>query len=246
MRENALPRPKLMDFTETHCEMVSQLWRALSGIAERGSEWCLESFLKFRKGVSLADCPMIRVEEKPPLENEQRCVARVLQGDLDSFGDLVRHHHAMIHALAYRMTGSSADADELTQETFVRAWQRIGQFRGESRFSSWLYRIGMTACLNWSEQNARRHRRNERWELERDRPDDAADGAANERVHDALQKLEPKFRAAVVLTIYDGLGHKEAARVLGCSETTVSWRVFMAKRRLKKLLGGREPKEGQP
>lgn len=179
---------------------------------------------------------MIRVEEKPPLEDEQESVARVVQGDPDAFGDLVRRHHAMIHAMTYRMTGSAADADELAQETFVRAWQRIGQFRGDSKFSSWLYRIAVTTCLNWSERRARRNRRDERWELERERPAGTVEDDVSEKVHEALQRLEPKMRAAIVLTVYDGLNHAEAAKVLGCSETTVSWRVFMARRRLKKDL----------
>ncbi len=186
---------------------------------------------------------MITVDEKTALEDEQRCVARVLQGELDAFGDLVRRHHAMIHALTYRMTGSTADADELTQETFVRAWQRIGQFRGESKFSSWLYRIAMTACLNWADQNFRRNRRDERWELERERSPDPVGDDVSAKVHSALQRLEPKFRAAIVLTVYDGHNHAEAARILGCSETTVSWRIFMARRKLKKLLGSLDTNE---
>jgi RNA polymerase sigma-70 factor (ECF subfamily) len=160
---------------------------------------------------------------------------RSQDGDPDAFEDLIREHQRMIHSLCYRMTGSLADADDLAQETFIHAYQHLGSFRAEARFSSWVYRIAVNECLNWRKRRERRERLHREWS------EQGGNGVEDERgrgqqIQEALMKLNPKQRAAVVLTTYDGLSHAEAARVLGCSETTVSWRLFAARRKLKRLL----------
>ena len=144
----------------------------------------------------------------------------------------------MIFALTYRMTGSQAEAEDLTQETFIAAFQQLGSFRGESKFSSWLYRIATNRCLNWRQRDARRGRAYENWGRERasDSHIEPHADAISAQVQQALLKLDDKQRAAIVLTTYEGMNHAEAARVLGCSETTVSWRIFAARRKLKKWL----------
>jgi len=141
----------------------------------------------------------------------------------------------MIHSLCYRMTGSLADADDLAQETFIHAFQHLGGFRAEARFSSWLYRIAMNQCLNWQKRTQRRDRLHREWS-EQDQQPSGADAGQAQQIQEALLKLPPKQRAALVLTTWDGLNHGEAAAVLGCSETTVSWRVFAARGKLKRLL----------
>lgn len=158
-----------------------------------------------------------------------------LEGDQEAFESLIREHQRMIHSLCYRMTGSLADADDLAQETFIHAYQHLADFRSESGFSSWLYRIAMNQCLNWRKQSDRRARLHQDWgEEELSVSGGNAEQAG--QVHEALMALSPKERAAIVLTVYEGLNHAEAARALQCSETTVSWRVFMARGKLKKIL----------
>lgn len=153
----------------------------------------------------------------------------------DRFETLIRQHQRMIHSLCYRMTGSLADADDLAQETFIQAYGHWSDFRGESKLSSWLYRIAVNQCLNWRKRVARRDRLYRNWAAEQGSPAPKDSGRA-EQVQEALMKLHPKQRAAVVLTLFDGLNHAEAAKALGCSETTVSWRLFAARRKLKSLL----------
>lgn len=133
------------------------------------------------------------------------------------------------------MTGSLADAEDLAQETFIQACRSIGEFRGESAFSSWLYRIAMNKCLNWRKREERQQRLREKWEPEDNSPKHGADVAA-QQVQAALLKLPAKQRAAIILTVYEGQSHAEAARALRCSETTVSWRIFSARRKLKRWL----------
>jgi RNA polymerase sigma-70 factor, ECF subfamily len=159
------------------------------------------------------------------------------EGDSEAFESVVRQHQRMIHSLCYRMTGSLADAEDLAQETFIQAYRHLDGFRAEARVSSWLYRIAVNQCLNWQQRKQRLAQLHEEWskqELELA----GEDAGRAQQVQEALLKLPPKQRAAVVLTTYDGLTHAEAAAALGCSETTVSWRLFAARSKLKRLLRG--------
>jgi len=166
-------------------------------------------------------------------------VLRSQRSDPAAFEELIRQHQRMIHSLTYRMTGSLADAEDLAQETFLRAYEQIGTFRGTAKFSTWLYRIAVNICLNWRQSEKRRFQLHARAAEEFSTQHAPAGNATEDKSSDvqaALLKLPAKQRATIVLTIYDGLNHAEAAHVLGCSETTVSWRIFAAKRKLKRLL----------
>ena len=179
--------------------------------------------------------------ERCMIDADEELVGLCQKGDPAAFEELVRRHQHMIHSLTFRMTGSQADSEDLAQESFLRAYHQIGSYRGDAKFSTWLYRVAMNVCLNW------RQRENRRLRFQTSREETIAEmwavagltPAENEqcrRVQEALLKLHPKQRAAIVLTVYDGLNHAEAAKVLGCSETTVSWRVFAARRKLKHWL----------
>jgi RNA polymerase sigma-70 factor, ECF subfamily len=183
---------------------------------------------KFSKATSMADA-------------DDDLVLQSQNGSTSAFEMLVRNHQQMVHALTFRMTGSPLDAEDLAQETFLRAYEQIGSFNGDSKFSTWLYSIAVHACLNWRRDTARRFQAyancaNE-FSIRPTGPEPApAESEKAERALAALLKLPAKQRAAIVLTIYDGLTHAEAAKVLRCRETTVSWRVFSAKKKLKRWL----------
>ena len=174
-------------------------------------------------------------------DEEQSWITRSRKGDQQAFEALVLRYQKMIFALAYRMTGSQADAEDLTQDSFIAAFHQLDSFRGDSKFSSWLYRIATNRCLNWRERNTRRERAYENWGYERriSSPTEQDPNTVSEQVQQALLKLDDKQRAAIVLTTYEGMNHAEAARALGCSETTVSWRIFAARAKLKKWLAPR-------
>ena len=162
-------------------------------------------------------------------------------GSVAAFETLIRNHQTMIHALTFRMTGSSYDAEDLAQETFIRAYEQINRFNGGAKFSTWLYSIAVHACLNWRRHEARRSQAHANCaeEIFTQQTGVAISAARNEMAHQAqaaLMKLPAKQRAAIVLTIYEGLNHAETAKVLRCSETTISWRVFTAKRKLRRWL----------
>jgi RNA polymerase sigma-70 factor, ECF subfamily len=157
------------------------------------------------------------------------------RGPGGGFEELIREHQRMIYSLCYRMTGSLADAEDLAQETFIQAYRHQVTFRGEARVSSWLYRIAVNQCLNWRKRVTRREQLHRAWSQEARVASEEHPGRA-QQIQDALMMLNPEQRAAIVLTTYDGLNHAEAAKVLGCAEATVSWRLFAARRTLKRLL----------
>ena len=168
-------------------------------------------------------------------DDDRRRIVESQNGDHGAFEALIREHQRMIHSLCYRMSGSLADAEDLAQETFIHAYQHLDAFRAEARFSSWLYRIAVNQCLNWQKRRQRLDQLHKEWS-EQDREPSGADTGRSQRIQEALLKLPPKQRAAVIMTAYDGLTHAEAAAALGCSETTVSWRLFAARGKLKRLL----------
>lgn len=181
------------------------------------------------------------VKERCMADTDNDLVLQSQHGNAAAFEELIRTHQRMIHSLTFRMTGSTADAEDLAQETFIRAYEQIGTFRGSAKFSTWLYRIAMNTCLNWRQSEVRRFQlhKNCAEEISAQHLNGvnfSADTQSNQQVQAALLKLPAKQRAAIVLTIYDGLNHAEAAQILGCSETTVSWRAFAARRKLKNWL----------
>ena len=169
------------------------------------------------------------------MDDERELIVRSQKGDQEAFAGLIGEHQRVIYSLCYRMAGSAADADDLTQEAFIQAYRQLEHFRGEGSFAAWLYRVAMNHCLNWVKRERRRSEMHREWaEQAHERP--SHNDPIAEQVREAMMKLNPKQRAAVVLTVYQGMSHAEAARVLGCSETTVSWRIFAARRKLKTML----------
>lgn len=173
--------------------------------------------------------------------DEPNWIQNSLAGDTEAYAALVKEHQKMVHAVAFRMTGSLADAEDLTQETFLRAFRQIDSFRGESKFSTWLCQIAVNLGLNWCARENRRDDIHSEWAADAISENDSRGGFPDElsrRVQNALDKLPAKQRAAIVLTIYENQTHAEAAKTLNCTEATVSWRVFTARQKLKRLLKG--------
>lgn len=171
-------------------------------------------------------------------ESEADAVERSRGGDREAFDSLVLRHQRNVYRLCYRYVNDHADANDLTQEVFLRAWRAVGRFRGQSRFSTWLYRIAVNACLNF-----RAARKTPTLELSDQLPDPRA--AASERlvreerarrVREAVARLPEKQRATLILKVYNDLTHREVARVLGSSVGTVKANLFHALGNLRKLV----------
>ena len=172
-------------------------------------------------------------------DNESKLIEQCLSGDPEAYAALVNQHQKMIRAVTFRMTGSLDDAEELAQDAFLRAYQRLGSFGGGSKFSTWLCTIAINLSLDWRRRESRRDDIHSKWAAEaisENNPGSVFPDELSRRVQEALNRLPAKQRAAIVLTIYENQSHAEAAKTLGCTEATISWRVFAARQKLKHLL----------
>ncbi|HEX5397783.1 MAG TPA: RNA polymerase sigma factor [Verrucomicrobiae bacterium] len=170
---------------------------------------------------------------------ETKLIEQSLSGDTDAYAALVTQHQKMVRALTFRMTGSFDDAEELAQDAFLRAYQQLATFSGGSKFSTWLCKIAINLSLDWRRREKRRESVHSQWAADAIAENGSRDDFPDElsrRVQAALDRLPAKQRAAIVLTVYENQSHAEAAKTLGCTEATISWRVFAARQKLKKLV----------
>jgi RNA polymerase sigma-70 factor, ECF subfamily len=157
--------------------------------------------------------------------------------------ELVRRHLRRVRAVIFPMLLDHAVADDLTQETFLRAWRGLSGFRAEARFSTWLTRIAWNVL---QDELARRERSAtvapESFEITcstTGRPDEAVlQRELDQQIAAALAELSPKLRAAIVLTGLQQLSPDDAAELEGCSVSTMYWRIHEARRRLEQRLAG--------
>ena len=172
-------------------------------------------------------------------DNESKLIEQSLSGDSEAYAALVNQHQKMVRAVTFRMTGSLDDAEELAQDAFLRAYQRLGSFGGGSKFSTWLCKIAINLSLDWRRRESRRdeiHSKRAADAISENNQGSVFPDELSRRVQEALNRLPAKQRAAIVLTIYENQSQAEAAKTLGCTEATISWRVFAARQKLKRLL----------
>ena len=169
-------------------------------------------------------------------------VARLRAGDPDAFEELVRAYQHRVFGVAVRMLGDRAEAEEIAQEVFLRVHRSVGEFRGESKLSTWLYAITSRLCLNRLASSDRRQRRADPDALH-DVPSSTADASAElERgeletaLRDAIAALPEERRIVVVLRDVEGLSYEEIASALELELGTVRSRLHRARTDLKSKL----------
>jgi RNA polymerase sigma-70 factor (ECF subfamily) len=180
---------------------------------------------------------------------DEELVARSMGGDLDSFNQLVLRWERPIYALAYRVIGREDDARDVCQETFLRAFRALGGFKGQAKFSSWLYRITLNLCRDW----IRRQRRQPVAQAPEgvDLLDLATETTPAESIEDlvarrelshavarAMASLPDEQRTAIILKEYHGLTFQEIADLLDCPLSTVKTRLYQGLTVLRRQLAG--------
>ena len=158
--------------------------------------------------------------------------------ETQTFDDLVREHRGSVYGLCYRYAGNRADAEDLAQEVFLRAYRGLSGFRGEASLSTWVYRIAVNVCLNWVSLRKRRVE-----ELPADLVDPGLSPMerlgrkeATAAVHMAVARLPERQRLTLVLRVYQELTHKEIADIMDCPVGTAKANVFFALKNLRKYL----------
>jgi RNA polymerase sigma-70 factor (ECF subfamily) len=167
--------------------------------------------------------------------DDNELAAAAIAGDREAFRRLVERHYDMIYRIAYRYVGSSADAEDIAQDVCITLVTKLARFNNRSRFSTWLVSIVINRCRDHFRRRKSSQVLVEKYAVLR-AAEDADQEDTDKRsgwLHNALQSLEPALRETVLLILGEELSHAEAAKILGCAESTVSWRVHMARKQLK-------------
>ena len=156
-------------------------------------------------------------------------------GDRTAFAALIERVYDRIHALSYRLTGSAADAEDLTQDICAALPAKLQGFRGEARLQTWLYRVVVNAVHDARRRNAMRSKASTGWgDWEIARQADLAETAERRAwLILAMNRLTPPELRDTLVLMLEGLSHAEIGAILGVSEGTVSWRISEAKKKLK-------------
>jgi RNA polymerase sigma-70 factor (ECF subfamily) len=176
-------------------------------------------------------------------------VRRAQDGDREAFDELVRRTYVDTYTLAVRLTGNEEDARDVVQEAYLRAWKGIRRFRGDARFSTWMYRITANTAST-AVQKRRRLRTSPLDEVDEPadtrldaQPDVQAESAAGlAELSEAVDQLPPKLRAIVILKDVYGLSHEDIADELGISVAAAKVRLHRGRKKLRDVLyeeGGR-------
>jgi RNA polymerase sigma-70 factor (ECF subfamily) len=189
-------------------------------------------------------------ERQQEADSDLDVVKKVQAGDVAAFDKLMRKYRERIYSIIYNLCGNREDAADLTQGTFIKTFQSINRFQGQSSFFTWLYRIGVNATLTHLRKNRLRtffsfeqftedEKSAEIIEALTDKTGadrDAFVKELQEKLNEALQKLSIKHRTVVTLFEIDGLSHDEIAEIVGCSVGTVRSRLHYAKQLLQSEL----------
>jgi len=177
--------------------------------------------------------------------SDEQLVAEAKNGCLEAFSNLVERHQNKIYQAIRRFVSNHEDAADLTQETWMHAFRSLRSFRREASFSTWVYRIAINLTLNHLKSQKKQKKESLEEQKQRIEADSkqglsslaaAEDFELREKVELALTNLPLPYRSAFILVALEGMSHRQAANILGCSENTVSWRMHKARQWLQKNL----------
>ncbi len=167
--------------------------------------------------------------------DDNELAARAAEGDAVAFQSLLERNYDRIYRIALRFTGMQQDAEDLTQDICTTLATRLRSFRGEARFSTWLYRIVVNAARDLHRKRSTADRLHATYgevaELAREQAAETAKEIA--WLYDTLERFGEDLRQTAILVVAEGLSHAEAAEILDIKESTVSWRMHELRKKLK-------------
>jgi RNA polymerase sigma factor RpoE len=183
-------------------------------------------------------------------DDERELLRRAKAGELTAYDDLVRRYQERVYATIYHMTSNHEDANDLAQETFIKAFQALKSFKGDSSFFTWLYRIAVNKTINHLKQRKRRiHISLNDLDINAEHDPDLVAlisdktprrdlnlAELQERLNAAMQKLSEIHRMVVTLHDVQGLSHEEISQIMSCNVGTVRSRLFYARQQLQAYL----------
>jgi RNA polymerase sigma-70 factor (ECF subfamily) len=176
--------------------------------------------------------------------SEDMLVEQAQNGDEEAYSELVKRYRERIYRTIYWYTKNHTDTDDLVQETFLQAFRAIKRFRQKSGFYTWMFRIAVNRSLNFLKK-AKREKGKAGYEEKMENvaagihsPESVrATQELGERLNEAVDSLPLAYKSSFILVAFQGMTHGQAARVLRCSENTVSWRLHKARKILQAKLG---------
>lgn len=176
--------------------------------------------------------------EEQDLAKDQDLVDRARSGDKQAFEALYRQHVPNVYGLCLRLTSNAADADDATQDTFIKAWERLDSFRGASAFGTWLHRIAVNESLSHKRKQGRELQRRKLMEAEKN--SNAGPDGQLEELGRAIERLPAGARNVFVLLAIYGYSHEEAAEMLNIAAGTSKAQLHRARKLLAEQLAGVE------
>jgi RNA polymerase sigma-70 factor, ECF subfamily len=205
--------------------------------------------LPLARALGTASAPRVETAETTDYALAQMAAG----GDMRAFEELYERHSRRVYSLCLRMTANTAEAEDLTQEVFIQLHRKVGSFRGESQFTTWLHRMTVNQVLM---HFRRRGVRSEQVTEDGESPQQVVSGTEDparmpvvDRIalDKALGQLPPGYRAVFVLHDVEGHEHEEVARLLGCSVGTSKSQLHKARTKLRQLLRtGKSTRRGRP
>ncbi len=173
-------------------------------------------------------------------ENEEKLIKEALKGNASSFGDLVRHYEKFVFNIAFSFMANYDDAFDVSQDAFIKAWRKLSLFKGDSAFSTWLYRITANTAKDALAQRNRRWSEdevNEHIPSNRETPEENAIRQENAKeLKKALDSLDSDMREIVILREIEGLSYSEISDMLELEMGTVKSRLSRAREKLREIL----------
>ena len=170
-----------------------------------------------------------------PIDDERALIERAQAGDRDAFEALIGGYYDAIYRIAYRWCGNKADAEDVTQNACIKLARSIDSFRFQSAFLTWVHTLVINTAKDWSKARGK-----PAVELadsvDRAHPPDGEEKVYANQVMDHVRALPDREKEALLLVVVEGLTHGETAAVMNCKESTVSWYVHEARKKLQSLL----------
>ena len=183
--------------------------------------------------------------------SDQPLVERAKAGDLAAYDELIQRHQQRIYGLCYHLTSNHEDANDLAQESFLKAWKALKSFKGDARFYTWLYRVAYNTCLNHlkTRRNRTPHLSLNDLDFNAENDPEMVELVSHNHprrevglaelqkgLNAALLRLSEEHRTVVVLHDVQGLAHEEIAKIMNCNPGTVRSRIFYARQQLQAWL----------
>lgn len=169
--------------------------------------------------------------------DDAQLAALAAGGDAEAFEELVVRHADTVFRMAWRWCANRADAEDITQEVFMKLARKMHCYSGGGKFTTWLYQVTLNEARDHLRGEKRRHGYETEFSAGRAESHDPAPQIEAREVSRMLERLPQEQKEAMMLVICQGVSHRDAANILGCAEKTVAWRIHEARRKMKEWYG---------